>query len=289
MRIYDFVSSQAVINIINLTLVEDLGRGDVTDITTSLVIPQDVSARARLLAKDDFILAGIEVFGASFQCLDGGIEFSLFKHDGEECRSGDVLAVLEGSLAGILGAERTALNFLQRMSGIATLTAAFVKELQGTHAHILDTRKSVPGLRVLDKYAVRVGGGLNHRFGLYDGILIKDNHIMAAGSVTEALLRAKKKAPQGMKIEVEVGSIEELAEAINIGADVVMLDNMSVEEMREAVIFNQGRVLLEASGNISLANVRMVAETGVDFISIGALTHSVKAADVSLLVVGAKR
>jgi nicotinate-nucleotide pyrophosphorylase (carboxylating) len=216
--------------------------------------------------------------------LDPDIRFTHCLEDGRAIKSREILAELSGKLASILTAERTALNFLQRMSGIATMTRQYMAAVSGTRARILDTRKTVPGLRSLDKYAVRVGGGLNHRFALYDGVLIKDNHITAAGGITPAIERARRKIPHTLKIEVEVKNIDEVREALAAGADAVMLDNMTPEAMSEAVRFIGGRVPVEASGNVTLANVRQIAETGVDFISVGALTHSVAAADISLLV-----
>jgi len=201
-----------------------------------------------------------------------------------QVQRGQVVAELSGPLAGILMAERVALNFFQRMCGIATATRQYVEAVSGTKAKILDTRKTVPGLRILDKYAVRIGGGTNHRFGLGNCILIKENHIEAAGGIGEAVSRARQAASHTLKIEVEVKNFQELDEALAAGADIIMLDNMSVPEMREAVRKVNGKVPLEASGNVTLATVRQIAETGVDFISSGALTHSVKAADLSLLV-----
>jgi nicotinate-nucleotide pyrophosphorylase (carboxylating) len=197
---------------------------------------------------------------------------------------GGCIAEISGNLSSMLTAERVALNFLQRMSGIATLTRRYVDEVKGTKAKILDTRKTAPGLRYLDKYAVRIGGGHNHRFGLYDGVLIKDNHIAAAGGISQALARVRGRLPHTLKVEIEVKNLQELKEAMDSGADVIMLDNMSLDDMGKAVAATGGRVPLEASGNVSLANVRKIAETGVDFISVGALTHSVAAADISLMI-----
>jgi nicotinate-nucleotide pyrophosphorylase (carboxylating) len=197
---------------------------------------------------------------------------------------GGCLAKISGNLSIILTAERVALNFLQRMCGIATLTRRYVDEVKGTKAKILDTRKTAPGLRYLDKYAVRIGGGHNHRFGLYDGVLIKDNHIAVAGGIRQALAGVRERLPHTLKVEIEVKNLQELEEAIKLRADVIMLDNMSVEDMGKAVAAAGGKVPLEASGNVSLANVRQIAETGVDFISVGALTHSVPASDISLKI-----
>ncbi len=267
--------------LIRSALEEDIGAGDVT---TAAVLTGAEAGTARAVAKADMVLAGIDVFQRTFLLLDPDVRFTGYIEDGREIKRGEILTELSGRLASILTAERTALNFLQRMSGIATMTRRYVQAVAGTPARILDTRKTAPGLRVLDKYAVRMGGGGNHRFALYDGVLIKDNHITAAGGVTPAIQRARKKIFHALKIEVEVKNIGEVREALLSGADAVMLDNMTPEAMSEAVRFIGGRVPVEASGNVTLANVRQIAETGVDFISVGALTHSVAAADISLLV-----
>jgi nicotinate-nucleotide pyrophosphorylase (carboxylating) len=267
--------------LIRSALEEDIGAGDVT---TTAVLTGAEAGTARAVAKADMVLAGIDVFRRTFLLLDPDVRFTGYIEDGREIKRGEILAELSGRLASILTAERTALNFLQRMSGIATTTRRYVQAVAGTPARILDTRKTAPGLRVLDKYAVRMGGGGNHRFALYDGVLIKDNHITAAGGVTSAIQRARQKISHALKIEVEVKNIGEVREALSSGADAVMLDNMTPEAMSEAVRLIGGRVPVEASGNVTLANVRQIAETGVDFISVGALTHSVTAADISLLV-----
>jgi nicotinate-nucleotide pyrophosphorylase (carboxylating) len=267
--------------LIRTALEEDIGAGDVT---TTAVLTGTETGTARAMAKTDLVLAGIDVFRRTFLLLDPQIRFTAHFEDGLSFKSGEVLAELTGGLAGILTAERTALNFLQRLSGIATTTRRYVEAVTGTRARILDTRKTAPGLRVLDKYAVRIGGGGNHRFALYDGILIKDNHITAAGGITAAIHRARQNIPHTLKMEVEARNIAEVRESLAAGADAVMLDNMTPEAMGEAVRFIGGRIPVEASGNVTLANVRQIAETGVDFISVGALTHSVTAADISLLV-----
>jgi nicotinate-nucleotide pyrophosphorylase (carboxylating) len=267
--------------LIRCALEEDIGAGDVT---TEAVLTGQESGTARAVAKADMVLAGIDVFRRTFLSLDPDIQFTHCLEDGRAIKRGEILAELSGKLASILTAERTALNFLQRMSGIATMTRQYVAAVSGTHARILDTRKTAPGLRSLDKYAVCVGGGDNHRFALYDGVLIKDNHITAAGGITPAIQRARQKISRTLKIEVEVRNIGEVREALAAGADAVMLDNMSPEAMSEAVRLIGGKVPIEASGNVTLANVRQIAETGVDFISVGALTHSVTSADISLLV-----
>ena len=267
--------------LIRLALDEDIGAGDVT---TETVLNGRETGKAQAVAKANMILAGIDVFRETFLTLDPDVQWSNCLEDGREIKRGEVLAELSGKLAGILTAERTALNFLQRMSGIATATRRYVQAIAGTSARILDTRKTAPGLRILDKYAVRVGGGVNHRFALYDGVLVKDNHIAAAGGIGPAVERARRAVPHTLKIEVEVKNIDEVRAALAAGADAIMLDNMTIEAMSEAVRLISGRLPVEASGNVTLANVRQIAETGVDFISVGALTHSVAAADISLLV-----
>jgi nicotinate-nucleotide pyrophosphorylase (carboxylating) len=217
--------------------------------------------------------------------VDGSIDFQARMKDGQRASKGDIIAEISGNARSILKGERTALNFFQRMSGIATMTSKYVSEISGLKTRIVDTRKTAPGLRILDKYSVKVGGGFNHRFNLSDMVLIKDNHIKAAGGITPAVAAAKAKGSHGLKIEVEVESIRELIEAIEAGADIVMLDNMTLDMMKEAVSIASGKVLLEASGNITIGgerSVRAVAETGVDIISAGALTNSVKALDISL-------
>jgi nicotinate-nucleotide pyrophosphorylase (carboxylating) len=274
-------SRQYLRRLIDQALEEDVGSGDVT---TQAVLNGSETGRARAVAKENLVVAGIDVFQEVFHVVDEGISIALSRHNGEEAAKGDVLAEVTGSLAGILVAERVALNFLQRMCGIATLTRRYVAAVQGTKAQILDTRKTVPGLRLLDKMAVRMGGGRNHRFGLYDAVLIKDNHITAAGGIGEAVARVHARYSATMTVEVETRNRHDVAEAIRAGADVIMLDNMGMEEMREAVALVGGRVPLEASGNVTLATVGEIARTGVDFISVGALTHSVPAADITLLI-----
>jgi len=265
--------------ILRQALAEDIGPGDVT---TEAILKGDERGRACAIAKSDLVVAGGEVFREVFLLVDPSLDVSLSRQDGDRARPGDGLAELNGRLGSILTAERTALNFFQRLCGIATLTRRFVEEIDGTGARILDTRKTAPGLRLLDKYAVRVGGGRNHRFALFDGVLIKDNHIAAAGGIAAAVAKVRQTVAHLVKIEVECKNAVEVGEALAAGADAVMLDNMDLPAMREAVALVRGRVPLEASGNVTLANVRSVAETGVDFISVGALTHSVAAADISL-------
>ena len=265
--------------IITMSLEEDAPNGDITTIAT---VSPDAVISGRFVAKADGIICGLEIIGRTFEICGGGFELETYFKDGEAVRKGDIIARVKGNAQTILTGERTALNLIQRASGIATLTAAAVAQIKGTSAKICDTRKTMPGLRVLDKYAVRAGGGSNHRFCLSDGILIKDNHIKAAGSITEAVTRAKAYAPHTLKVEVEVETIGELKEALAAKADIIMLDNMSNEMMRESVAIVAGKALTEASGNMGEKDLRAVAETGVDLISIGALTHSVKALDISL-------
>ena len=265
--------------IITMSLKEDAPNGDITTIAT---VSPDAVISGRFVAKADGIICGLEIIGRTFEICGGGFELETYFKDGEAVRKGDIIARVKGNAQTILTGERTALNLIQRASGIATLTAAAVAQIKGTSAKICDTRKTMPGLRVLDKYAVRAGGGSNHRFCLSDGILIKDNHIKAAGSITEAVTRAKAYAPHTIKVEVEVETIGELKEALAAKADIIMLDNMSNEMMRESVAIVAGKALTEASGNMGEKDLRAVAETGVDLISIGALTHSVKALDISL-------
>ncbi len=260
---------------------EDIGPGDVT---SSAILTGNEAGSARAIAKSEMVIAGLDVFRDTFHAVDSELVFTVFVSEGDFVTPGTCLAEIHGKLKAILMAERVALNLFQRLCGIATASRQFVRAVEGTRATILDTRKTVPGLRILDKYAVRVGGASNHRFALYDGVLIKDNHITAAGSIAEAISRARKHIPHTVKIEIEVKNIRELEEAMAAGADVVMLDNMSIPDMSAAVSLAKGRVPLEASGNVTLSTVREIAETGVDFISIGALTHSVRAADISLLV-----
>ena len=272
---------EAVRKIIRRALEEDIRSGDVT---TAYALTGDETGKATALAKEDLVVAGMEVFRDVFRLRDPGLSFRTSLKDGDRVPRGTVLAVVHGSLASILTAERVALNLFQRRCGVATLTRQFVDAAAGTNAEILDTRKTVPGLRILDKYAVRVGGGRNHRYGLYDGILIKDNHIEAAGGIGKAVRRVRDRAPLLARIEVEAGTLAEVREALAAGADVIMLDNMPVDAMRKAVALIDGRALVEASGNVTLVTVQAIASTGVDFISSGALTHSARASDISLKV-----
>ena len=266
--------------IIRTALIEDIGLGDVT---TEVTVPIDASVRAELVAKEDFTLAGLDVAAEVFRLLDPDVKFEKIFADGHSVRKGEVIAWLKGQATVLLQGERVALNLLQRMCGIASLTARYVSAVQGTGATIVDTRKTVPGLRALDKYSVRMGGGRNHRIGLFDGILIKENHIAAAGGIGAAIERAQQKRPHTLKIEIETRDLSEVEAALKAGADIIMLDNMSLEEMRQGVELIAGKALVEASGGVNLESVREIAATGVDIISVGALTHSVVAADISML------
>jgi nicotinate-nucleotide pyrophosphorylase (carboxylating) len=265
--------------LIRHALAEDIGSGDVT---SRAVIPVEAKGRARIIAKEPLIVAGCEVARRVFSLVDGCLEVAIDLPDGCPVHTGRLLMEVSGSLTTMLMAERTAVNFLQRLSGIATLTHAFVERIAGTASRIVDTRKTTPGWRALEKAAVRAGGGFNHRFGLYDGVLIKDNHIAAVGGVRQAVTAVRRKVPHTLKIEVEVETLEQLEEAIAAGADGVLLDNMEPSMMAEAVRRAGKRVLLEASGGVTLENVREIAATGVDLISVGALTHSARAVDISM-------
>lgn len=262
-------------------LQEDLHHGDVTSWAT---IPQPRHIRGACIAKQDQVICGLPVFGRVFALLDPDIHIAWQVEEGSWVKAGQKLLTLEGEIHNILAGERLALNLLQHLSGIATQAKQFVEAIHGTRTRLVDTRKTLPGLRFLQRYAVRVGGCYNHRYDLSAGVLIKENHIRGAGSITHAVHAAKQRAPHLLRIEVEVTSFQELEEALVAGADIILLDNMSPQQVAQAVQRVQGQVLLEASGGISLENVRAYAETGVDLISIGALTHSVKAADISLLL-----
>lgn len=267
---------------IRRALEEDIGQGDVT---TLCIVPPDAEFNGRLIAKQAGVIAGLEVVELVFSLLDQRARVIPCVQSGDRVEPGQLIATVSGPGRALLSGERVALNFLQRMSGIATLTRRFVEAIKGTPAVILDTRKTAPGLRAFDKWAVRLGGGHNHRFGLDDMVLVKENHVaVAEGSITEAVARIRARDGRQLDIEVEVRHLAELLEALELNVQRILLDNMTVDEMREAVRLANGRVPLEASGNISLENVAAVAATGVDYISIGALTHSVQALDVSLLL-----
>ena len=269
--------------IIDRALAEDLGKGDVT---TEAIIPGDRRGTGFIVAKKEGILAGTGAAKQVFHRVDPEVKVDILLEDGARVKPGSKVAKVSGSIASILKAERVALNFLQRLSGIASETNRYVEAVKGLPVRIMDTRKTTPGLRSLEKHAVRAGGGENHRMNLGDGILIKDNHQAALRSqglnIKEIIAKAKQNAPQRLPVEVEVGTVSEALEAVEAGADIVMLDNMNLEDMSKAVKSIHGRALIEASGGITLGNVRAVAETGVDFISIGALTHSATALDISL-------
>ncbi|NIM89503.1 MAG: carboxylating nicotinate-nucleotide diphosphorylase [Candidatus Aminicenantes bacterium] len=265
--------------ILEISLQEDLPQGDIT--SESCISPRS-SSEAVVLAKEGGVLAGIEVAERVFKKIDSRIEFEKSFEDGQEFRDGDILARLKGNSVSILKGERTALNFLQRMSGIATKTKKFVQALEGAKTKILDTRKTTPGLRALEKYAVKMGGGENHRHNLSEMVMIKDNHIKVVGSVSEAVKRARKKVKKRVKIEVETQNLAEVKEAVENGADIVMLDNMPMEKMREVLTWVKGKVPVEVSGEVVLNKIRDIASLGVDFISVGSLTHSFKSLDISL-------
>ncbi len=272
-------SVPAVSQLIKSALEEDCGNGDVTTVAT---IPKDACAHGRYIAKEDGVLCGMPIVRAVFDELDPDIKLDVHFEEGQSFKRGDVLAEVCGNARSVLTGERVGLNLLQHMSAVATATSRAVKEVAGYKAKITDTRKTTPGLRYLEKLAVRVGGGTNHRFNLSDGVLIKDNHIVAAGGITAAIKAARASVPHTLKIEVEVENFEELDEALTAGADIIMLDNMSCPDMKKAVDIVSGRAVLEASGNMGDRDLKEVAATGVDIISIGALTHSVKALDISL-------
>src|ERR1039457_3237133 len=267
--------------LIEQALLEDIHTGD---ITTQAVVPGVRPATARLIAKEPLVLAGLFVAERVFQRLNHEVRFNTNYVDGAVVGTGETLATVEGNAADLLMAERVALNLLQRMCGIATLTSRYAQAVSGTKARIVDTRKTTPGLREVEKYAVRVGGGRNHRTGLYDGVLIKENHIAAAGGIAVAVSRARAYIPHTLKIEIETETPGQVEEALAARADIIMLDNMDCDTMRHCVGLINGRALVEASGGVNLDTVRAIAETGVDIISIGALTHSPRAMDISMLL-----
>ncbi len=271
----------AVARLITLALEEDIGRGDATTLAT---IPPDQAAHGKITAKADITIAGLPLVLMVLQQVDHTAGLRLLVEEGDRVTQGEVVVELSGAAAGLLTAERTLLNFLQHLSGVATLTGQFVEAVAGTNCDIIDTRKTLPGFRLLDKYAVVQGGGKNHRLGLDDGVLIKDNHIAVCGGVGAAVRRARRQASPWLRIEVECTTLEEVHEALDAQADIILLDNMTTALMGEAVQDINKRALVEASGNMSLDRVREVAETGVDFISVGALTHSAPAADLSMAV-----
>jgi nicotinate-nucleotide pyrophosphorylase (carboxylating) len=268
--------------IIDLALREDIGPGD---LTAQSVIPDDASASGQMLLKSNGVISGLDAIARVFRRVDPAIQWQPAVADGDQCSRGTVIGSVDGPARSVLTAERTALNFIQRLSGVATLTRSFVDAVAGTKAQIVDTRKTTPGMRVLDKQAVRHGGGANHRIGLFDGVMIKDNHIVALGGdegIVTGVRAARERIPHTVKIEVEVANLDQLRLALESSAEIIMLDNMSLDQMRAAVEIAAGKALLEASGGVTLDTVRAIAETGVDLISVGALTHSAPALDISL-------
>ena len=265
--------------LIRMALEEDITSEDVS---TNAVMPTNVKGTVDLIAKEDGVIAGMDVYARVFKLLDESMEIEMFCHDGDEVREGDLMAKVTGDIRVLLSGERVALNYLQRMSGIATYTRSVAKLLEGSGVTLLDTRKTTPNCRVFEKYAVRVGGGCNHRYNLSDGVLLKDNHIGAAGSITKAIQMAKAYAPFVRKIEIETETLEQVAEAVEAGADIIMLDNMTPEVMKQAVALIGGRAQTECSGNITKENIARICEIGVDFVSSGALTHSAPILDISM-------
>ncbi len=268
-------------NIINTALMEDI---NYIDAAADNLIPPEHQSSAYYVAKDSGVLCGIEVAKRVFELVGGDVEFNILINDGAKVKNGDIIAEMKGSTLTLLKGERTALNILQHMSGIATATNKCAELVQGTNAHVTDTRKTLPGLRALQKYAVTVGVGKNHRFNLSDAAMLKDNHIDAYGGITAAVNALREKIGHTVKVEVEVRTLDELREALDVKCEIIMLDNMTCEQMKEAVEITGGRALLEASGNITAENIRAVAETGVNIISLGALTHSVKCFDISMKI-----
>ena len=265
--------------LIRMALEEDITSEDVS---TNAVMPTNVKGTVDLIAKEDGVIAGMDVYARVFKLLDEDTEIEMFCHDGDEVREGDLMAKVTGDIRVLLSGERVALNYLQRMSGIATYTRSVAKLLEGSGVTLLDTRKTTPNCRVFEKYAVRVGGGCNHRYNLSDGVLLKDNHIGAAGSITKAIQMAKAYAPFVRKIEIETETLEQVVEAVEAGADIIMLDNMTPEVMKQAVALIDGRAQTECSGNITKENIARICEIGVDFVSSGALTHSAPILDISM-------
>ncbi len=278
------ITDSKIKQLIRLALLEDIEKGD---LTSDSVVKSDLSGKAVIVAKEQGVVAGLPIAEMVFKAVNPRVAFKALKKDGQKVKKGERVAWIQGKVKEILSAERTALNFLQRLSGIATLTARYVEKINGTKTKILDTRKTTPGLRILEKYAVKVGGGQNHRMGLFDMILIKENHIRADGGISEAINKARSKYRK-QRIEVEVRNLRELKEAIESGPDWIMLDNMKISQMTRAVKMirlTSPAIKIEASGSVDLKNIRRIALTGVDFISVGALTHSAPALDLSLILV----
>lgn len=270
-------------DLVRTALAEDLGAaGSAGDVTSVATIAASALGSARLVARQEGILCGLPCAEMTFAQLDPAVRLAAHRRDGDLLRPGDVIAELEGSVRSLLAGERVALNFLTHLSGIATLAHRYMQEVTGTKARVVDTRKTIPGLRLLQKYAVCTGGGGNHRMGLYDAVLIKDNHVAAVGSAGEAVRRARAAAPAGMKLEVEIDRLDQLPDVLAAAPDIIMLDNFSLADMRRAVAQIGGRAVVEASGGVTLLTVRAIAETGVDIISVGALTHSAPALDIAL-------
>jgi nicotinate-nucleotide pyrophosphorylase (carboxylating) len=268
-------------HLIKIALKEDIGSGDIT--TDNLVDP-DLDGKGVIIAKEPFVIAGLDVAGQVFKYLNTGIIFNPVYIDGDFVKQGDTIATVQGNLRALLSGERTALNFLQRLSGIATCVRSYVDELKNKRVRLVDTRKTAPGWRVLEKYAVRVGGAHNHRMGLYDGVLIKDNHIAACGEIKKAVDRIRTRVSHLVKIEVEVTTLDQVKDALKAGAEVIMLDNMSVEQIKEAAAFINKKALVEVSGNVTKSGLNSLADAGVDIISVGALTHSAGCVDISMRI-----
>lgn len=268
-------------HLIKIALKEDMGSGDIT--TDNLVDP-DLDGKGVIIAKEPFIIAGLDVAGQVFKHLNAKVRFIPLYRDGDFVKHGDTVATVEGNLRALLSGERTALNFLQRLSGIATCVRSYVDELKNKRVRLVDTRKTTPGWRVLEKYAVRVGGAHNHRMGLYDGVLIKDNHIAACGGITKAIDRIRTRVSHLVKIEIEVSTLDQVKDALKAGAEVIMLDNMSMGQIKEAVAFINKKALVEVSGNVTKSGLNSLADAGVDIISVGALTHSAGCVDMSMRI-----
>lgn len=273
------IDKKTLLSIIKTAYQEDINLGDITTMAT---VPQNRHVNASIISKSEGVLCGIDFVKTVFEYIDSTVEVKNNFNDGERIRNKDIIADIKGKAVSVLKAERIALNFLQRLSGIATATADAVEKVAGLPVKIIDTRKTTPGLRVLEKYAVLTGGGHNHRFSLSDGVLIKDNHISAAGGIKQAVTAAKRYAPHALKIEVETETLEQAEEALSAGADIIMLDNMPLDIMKQAVGLINKKALVEASGNMDKKDLRAVAQTGVDFISVGALTNNVRPLDISL-------
>ena len=273
------INNYYVKQLFELALAEDIGIGD---ITSNVIIPKDRIATGKILSKDTGLIAGLEVVESLLNIVDSQLTLTSMLSDGDKVEPGAEIGKIQGAAGMMMQLERIALNFLRRLSGIATLTSKYVQAVAGYPVKIIDTRKTTPGWRTLEKYAVRVGGGYNHRFGLYDAVLIKDNHIALAGSITKAIEMARAQIPHTMTIEIETKTLQQVSEALHAKPDIIMLDNMMIDEMKEAVKLIGGRVLVEASGNVQLETVKQIAATGINLISVGALTHSAPALDISI-------